>query len=153
MEELRIIDPGLIIHHAWESKDVLPAQAIPKTTIQANPYAQMLDLQAMRPHAVRFACLTTVTLSRNIWEIKRNYRTLRDHLYVADTYMRQTTLKTLDTVELGMSVGLHPSLTNIAWRTKQLRHLLGSEEQKYDKEYEDDFPAAKVTNEGECGIK
>ena len=40
-----------------------------------------------------------------------------------------------------------------AQRTKQLRYLLGSEEQKYDEEYEDDFPAAKVTNEGECGIK
>ena len=130
MEELRIIDLGMIIHHAWDTKDVLPSQAIPKTTLQANPYAQMLDLHAPRPNAVRFSCSTMVTLSRNISEIKRNNRQLKDHLYVADTYMRQTTLNTLDAVELGMFVELHPSLTNIAWRTKQLRQALGIPEEE-----------------------
>ena len=130
MEELKIIDLGMIIHHAWDTKEVLPAQAILKTTLQANPYAQMLDLQAPRPHAVRFSCLTTVTLSCNISEIKRNHQKLKDHLYVADTYMQQTTLNTLDTVELGMFVGLHLSLTTIAWRTKQLRQALGIPEEE-----------------------
>ena len=120
----------MIIHHVWDTEDVLPSQAIPKTTIQANIYAQMLELHGPTPNALRFSCLTTATLSRNILEIKRNNRQLNDHLYVSDTYMRQATLNTLDTVELGMLVALHPSLTNIAWRTKQLRQELGITEDK-----------------------
>lgn len=40
-------------------------------------------------------------------------------------YLRNTNLTTVDTVEMGMFLWLHPSLTNVEWRTQQLNQILG----------------------------
>ena len=42
-------------------------------------------------------------------------------------YVRHPNLLTADSVEVGFFVGMHLSLTNLAWRTEQLRHVIQGE--------------------------
>ena len=56
-------------------------------------------------------------LDRPLSEYKRtNYKAITK-LQELRIYVRNTTLSMLDTVEVGIFVGLHPSLININWRT------------------------------------
>ena len=69
-----------------------------------------------------------MTTSRPIHELKRVYNNLFEVLKKENVYIWKTKLETTDTVELGFFVGLHPSLTNLEWRQKQLESSLGLEQ-------------------------
>ena len=69
-----------------------------------------------------------MTIARPIHELKRLNSDLLQVLSDNHTFLRSTLLQTVDTAEIGFFIGLHPSLTNIEWRTHQLRLALGNPE-------------------------
>lgn len=130
METLKTIDPCLVIHHGADiSKDITPQNKIPKVSAAA-PYAKMSEFKHHKAQKIRYACITTVTTSRPISEYKRTNQGLVPKLAEHQVFLRPTTLDTADTVEVGFFVGLHPSLTNVSWRSEQILNALPKAFQK-----------------------
>ena len=67
-----------------------------------------------------------MTIARPIHELKRIHPEIIQVLAENNTYLRSTSLQTVDTVEIGFFIGLHPSLTNIEWRMNQIRNAIGN---------------------------
>ena len=59
------------------------------------------------------------------WEFRRIEPTFVGTLRTLNIFIRSTNLETVDTVEIGMFLGLHPLLTNIKWRYHQITDALG----------------------------
>ena len=78
--------------------------------------------------AEAYACVTMVATARPIHEMKRNHPSLLRELQQHNVYLRSTAFQTTETVEIGFFLGLHPSLTNLDWRTQQIRKALGHED-------------------------
>lgn len=70
-----------------------------------------------------------ITTSRPVYEFKCIDPTFVQQLQELGVYLRSTNLTTVDTVEIGMFIGLHPSLTNIEWRVTQINTQLGYDNQ------------------------
>ena len=113
MEYFQTIDPGIIIHHLWTEKDLIATSIISNKPIISQPYARMLDLQAPNNQGIQFTCMTKITTTRPITEYKPTHNALLQKLHNEGIFLQQTTLNLLDTLELGMFIGLHPLLTNI----------------------------------------
>ena len=126
MQYLREVETTLIIHHSTDPKlHILPHQLIPTAALAAS-YTAMTERPNLRRTHTKFACVSTVTSTRTIEELKR-----RDPLFIQTlnnlkVFIRETTLTTADTVEVGFFVGLHPSLTNLQWRTDQISKVINT---------------------------
>ena len=98
---------------------------IPMTT-RAAPFVDMTEQRNQRQTHTKFACVTTVTTTRTIEELKRRDPLFIQTLSKLKVYIRRTNLSTADTVEVGFFVGLHPSLTNLHWRTEQIAKAINT---------------------------
>ena len=126
MKYLQEVKKTLMIHHQQDPMSHnLPHQRIP-TAARAAPYAVMTECQNQHRTHTKFACVTTVTTIRTIEELKRRDPLFIQTLSKLKVYIRRTTLSTADTVEVGFFVGLHPSLTNLQWRTEQIVKVLNT---------------------------
>ena len=120
MAFIREIDPSLIIHHVTDpTKHVIEHTPIPQAQGVGN-YASMTPLSHRSNNQAKFACVTTIESNRTITEHKRGNSLFIPTLTKFNVFIRQTKLQTANTVEVGYFVGLHPSLTNLTWRTEQL---------------------------------
>ena len=120
---LRKIDTTTIIH--TEEPDVAIHITEPLPTYEnIKKYTKIEGIQK-RNGDTKYGCITTITTARPIYEIKKLRQELVDVLIETNTYLKGTTLETVDTVEIGFFLGLHPSLTNIEWRTEQIRSAIG----------------------------
>ena len=88
-------------------------------------YTEMEATQKQFQNTAAYACITMVATARPIHELKRTHPTLIQLLQEKNVYLRSTSFKTTETTEIGFFIGLHPSLTNLPWRTAQLSKALG----------------------------
>lgn len=75
--------------------------------------------------AEAYAFVTTVATARPIYEIKRIHPRLLYTLLQHNIYLHSTNFLTTDTSKIRFLIGLHASITNIEWRTKQITKALG----------------------------
>ena len=126
MKYLREVDNTLIIHHQQDpTLHNLPHQTIPMAA-RAEPYADMTEQQNRQRTQAKFACVTTIATTRTLEELKRRDLLFIQTLSKLKVYIRQTNLSTADTVEVFFFVGLHPSLTNLQWRTEQIAKAINT---------------------------
>ena len=124
MSYLRDVDPTMIIYNNQDpTRNLLPNEKIP-TGKETSPYATMKDFQNRKGHQAKFACVTTIEMAQSMAQHKRDNALFIPMLMTLHVYIRPTELKTADTVEVGFFVGMHPSLTNIQWRTKHIQTQL-----------------------------
>ena len=130
MTLLRETDRSLTIHTVQDQHNsILPQHPIPGS-IEVAHYATMTELQNRNRQKPKYASVTTITTNRTIGELKRENPQFISNLMKLKVYVRHTDLMTADSVEVGFFVGMHPSLTNLAWRTEQLRQVIQEEGQE-----------------------
>ena len=124
MKFLREVDPPMIIHNNKDtSLPILPHEQIPPAS-RVDRFAIMTEIKHRRSHQAKYACVTTIETRETISTHKRENSTFIPTLTKLKVFIRHTQLKTADSVEVGFFVGMHPSLTNITWRTEQITKLL-----------------------------
>ena len=123
VEMIRKIDQTTIIHTNEENVALHKTDKLP-TFPNAQPYMKLEEIKKKNGES-KYGSITTMTLARPIHETKKLYPELVDVLINTNTFLKTTLLETTDTVEIGFFIGLHPSLTNIAWRMDQIRNALG----------------------------
>ena len=130
MAFIREIDPSLIIQHVQDpTKNVIAQSPIPQAQGVGN-YALMASVSHRSNNQAKFACVTTIETNRTITEHKRGNPQFIPTLMKFNVFLHQTKLQTANTVEVGFFVGLHPSLTNLTWRTEQIHTILNEQGQK-----------------------
>ena len=118
MSLLREMDQSLTIHPLQDSyKPILPQHSLPATS-SGEHYATMTKIQHRNRPKTKFASVTTITTNRTIGELKRDNPQFITKLMKLQVYVRHTNLLTADSVEVKYFVGMHPPLTNLAWRTE-----------------------------------
>ena len=131
MTILRNIDNTIMIYSQDQKHVITPTQNLPmepeiqkftEIKSKAKPYHKADQT---------FASITAMSMARPITEMKRNHPELVPKLQDLQVYLRSTTLNTVDTVEIGFFLGLHPSLTNVEWRAQKLRETLGEKDVPY----------------------
>ena len=125
MTILQNTDTTMLIHNPQtyekmiSSKEDLPSQQ------DLSNFTCIVENVQRRVHRRSYSSITTITTCRPIHEFKLVDPTFIQQLDELGVYLRSTNLSTVDTVEIGMFLGLHLSLTNVEWKAKQLNNQLG----------------------------
>ena len=129
MTLLQEMDRSLTIHPVQDTHNtILPQHPLPESRA-GDHYATMTELQNRNRQKPKFASVTTITTNQTIGELKRENPQFITKLMKLHVYVRHTNLMTADSVEVRFFVGMHPSLTNLAWRTEQLQQVIQGESQ------------------------
>ena len=94
-------------------------------SLNFKQYTSIVGSQKWKTNLQTFGCITTITTAQPIHELKRIKHTFVTKLCGLGVSTKSMNLETVDTVEIGMFLGLHPSLTNIDWRSGTLTDTLG----------------------------
>ena len=125
MTILRNIDTTMLIHNQKTYDKTIASQEKLPEPQELSQYTCIVENTQKRYQSKSFSSITTITTSRPVYEFKRIEPTFVQQLQELGVYLRSTNLSTVDTMETGMFLGLHPSLTNVEWRTKQINEKLG----------------------------
>ena len=123
---LRAIDPTMLIHGKNGVNTIATADVMPSEKESAQ-FTTLEGIQKAMGQAEMYAGITRVTTACPIHELKRLYKNLLDVLQRENVFIRKTNLSTTNTVEISFFLGLHPSLTNLEWRHKQMVQMLDLE--------------------------
>ena len=104
MQVIRGQDHSLLIHHVEdETKTILTQNKIPQGK-QVAEFASMTERPTGQGRPGNFACVTTITTTRTIVQLKRFNTHFIQDLMQLNVFIRQTTLTTANTVEVGSEV-------------------------------------------------
>ena len=124
LQVVRDLDPTTTIHSLDRKQLITQKNSLPDKS-NSIEYTDLTANQKRYNQAETYACVTTVATARPIHEMKRLHPRLLQTLQQHNVYLRSTNFSTTDTSEIGFLIGLHPSMTNIEWRTQQLTKALG----------------------------
>ena len=124
LHHIQTIDKTTTIH-TNDKKTFLTATETLPTETELTAYTEMEATQKRHQNTAAYACITMVATARPIHEMKRTQPTLIQKLQEQNVYLRSTSFNTTETTEIGFFIGLHPSLTNLQWRTTQISKALG----------------------------
>ena len=126
MNMLRKMDNTITIFSQDQKQVITATQALP-TEAEINTFAEIkCKTKPYYKAEQTYASITAMSMARPLTEMKRNHPELVPKLQDLQVFLRSTTLDTVDTVEIGFFLGLHPSLTNVEWRAQKLREDLGN---------------------------
>lgn len=105
----------MLIHNPTTYNQTILAKDKLPNTAELKQYTCIVETGQAKRHSTTYSSITTITTSRPIHEFKRIEPTFIQQLNELGVYLRSTNLTTVDTAEIGMFLGLHPSLTNVEW--------------------------------------
>ena len=128
LKHIQILDNTTTIHTQDKTAFLTSNEALPKEK-DLHLYTDLEATQKRHQNSAAYASITMVATARPVHEMKRTQPTLIQTLQEQHVYLRSTSFNTTDTTEIGFFIGLHPSLTNLQWRTSQLSKALGHYDQ------------------------
>lgn len=125
MTLLRDMDTTMLIHNPRSYHVVITTNGLILNYMEINRYISITELPYPHHGRTNYVSAMTTTICHPIHEFKHIEPTFVYTLNKLGVFIWGTNLEMFDMVEVGMFLGLNPTLTNVEWRNRQISANLG----------------------------